>query len=266
MFDFTEPMRQKPFLSVECLNAWVSASISIGSPRFVPVPWHSTYCNGVGRDPCQSLRLDDRLGLPRHARRQIACLARTVIVDRRRLDHGPDGIAVRNRIRETAQNDHACTAAEHGSRGAMVEGAAMAIGRKYFAVLVHVTTPVRQFDRDAAGQRHVAFAVEQALAGIVHGDERGRAGGLHVHARAMQIEQVRDPGRQEVLVVAGVTQKEHPDLIEEFLMAANVEIEIAAHSAAGEYAHRSVQRFWADVRNSRSLPMRIPETVGAAGP
>src|SRR5215468_9979842 len=46
----------------------------------------------VGRNSCQSLRLDDRFRLPRHTRRQVACFARTVIVDRRGLDHGTNGI------------------------------------------------------------------------------------------------------------------------------------------------------------------------------
>ena len=156
----------------------------------VPVPWHSTYCKVSAVMPAKRMRLDDRFGLPGHAWCQVPCLARAVIVDRGRLNHGADGIAIRNRIGETAQHDDACAATEHGSRGAMVEGAAVTIGRKDFTVLVRVAAPVRQLDRDAAGQRHVAFAVEQALAGIVHGDERRRAGGLHVHARAMQIEQV----------------------------------------------------------------------------
>ena len=49
-------------------------------------------------------------------------------------------------------------------------------------------------DRDAAGQREVALAVEQALAGDVDGDQRGRAGGLHAEARAPQVELVGDPG------------------------------------------------------------------------
>ena len=106
---------------------------------------------GVGRDPCQGLRFDNRLGLPCHAWSQIACLTRTVIIDRRGLDHGANGISIRDRIRETPQNNHAGTASKHSSRGAMVESAAVAIGRKYFVVPVCVTKAVRQIDRDATG-------------------------------------------------------------------------------------------------------------------
>ena len=38
MFDFTEPMRQKPRSFVDVRKACVSTSTSIGSPRYVPVP------------------------------------------------------------------------------------------------------------------------------------------------------------------------------------------------------------------------------------
>ena len=42
MLVLTEPMRQKPRASVVSRNAAVRAATSIGSPRYVPVPWHST--------------------------------------------------------------------------------------------------------------------------------------------------------------------------------------------------------------------------------
>src|SRR6185369_5014430 len=61
---------------------------------------------------------------------------------------------------------------------------------------------LRELDRDAAGQGHVALAVEQPLAGEVDGDQRGRAGGAHADAGAAQVEQVGGAGGQEVLVVA----------------------------------------------------------------
>ena len=41
------------------------------------------------------------------------------------------------------------------------------------------------------------------------------------------------PGRQEILVVAGVAQQEHADVIDQIGVRADVEIEIAAHAAAG---------------------------------
>ena len=43
MFVLTDPIAQKPDLSVSCRYALVRAAISIGSPRKVPVPCASTY-------------------------------------------------------------------------------------------------------------------------------------------------------------------------------------------------------------------------------
>ena len=56
-------------------------------------------------------------------------------------------------------------------------------------------------DRDAAGERQVALAAEQALARHVGGDQRGRAGGLHRGARPPEVELVGDAGGEEVAVV-----------------------------------------------------------------
>ena len=51
---------------------------------------------------------------------------------------------------------------------------------------------------------------------------------------------MRRPRGEEILVVTCVPQQEHTDGIDEFAVAADVEIEIAAHAAAGENAHRPV--------------------------
>ena len=68
-----------------------------------------------------------------------------------------------------------------------VEGAAVPVGREDPALLVEVAASLRHADRDAAGQRHVALAVQQALAGQVDRHQRGRAGGLHGDARPAQL-------------------------------------------------------------------------------
>src|SRR5690606_10340947 len=115
------------------------------------------------------------------------------------------------------------TAAEHGARGAMVEGAAMAIGRQDFAILVNIAASVRQLDRDATGERHVALAVYQALAGIVDGNQRRGTRGLDVYAWAAQVEHVGGAGSQKILVIAGVAQQEHADLIDQLRVAADIE-------------------------------------------
>src|SRR4028119_1726960 len=56
-------------------------------------------------------------------------------------------------------------------------------------------------DRHASGQREFALAAQQTEARLVDGDQGGRAGGLHVDARAPQAQLVGDAGRQVVVVV-----------------------------------------------------------------
>ena len=77
----------------------------------------------------------------------------------------------------------------------------MAVGRADPPFEPAVAGGLRQADADAAGERHVAFAGEERLAGEVGGDQRSRAGGLHGQARAAQVELVGDPRRQ---IVVGV--------------------------------------------------------------
>ena len=98
---------------------------------------------------------------------------------------------------------------------------------------------MRQEDRHAAGERHVAFARQQALTREMDRDERGRARGLHVDARSLEIEVVRNARRQEILVVAGVAQEEQPDAVQQFLIAQDVVHHVRGHPRAAEHADRA---------------------------
>ena len=141
--------------------------------------------DGIRVDAGEALCLDDRRRLAGDARREIAGLLATVIIDGGAFDHRMDDVAVGDRIRQPPQNDHPNAAAEDRAGGAVVEGAAVTVGREDFAVVENVAATVRQLDRHSASQRHIAFAAEQTLASVVHGDQRGRACGLHIHARAI---------------------------------------------------------------------------------
>jgi hypothetical protein len=68
--------------------------------------------------------------------------------------------------------------------------------------LIHVTRFLRQADVYAASQRDVALAIEKALRGLAHRDQRSRTSGLHSEARALKVELVRNMRRKIVLVVA----------------------------------------------------------------
>ena len=78
----------------------------------------------------------------------------------------------------------------------------MAVGRRNHSRLVGVAGNLRDSDGDAARERPVALAAQQALAGKVHGHERRRAGRLHRHALAAEVQLVGDAGGEEVLLVA----------------------------------------------------------------
>ena len=112
----------------------------------------------VGADVGHRQRLGHAGGLAVDAGCQVADLARTVVVDRAALDHGMDVITVAQCIGQATHHHHAGAAAEHRAFGAVVEAAAMAVGREHLALLVVVAHAVWNLDRRAAGQRHVALA------------------------------------------------------------------------------------------------------------
>ncbi|MNL06580.1 hypothetical protein D3C87_1272200 [compost metagenome] len=146
--------------------------------------------DGVRGHVGHQLRRADRAGLALHARCGEADLVGAVVVGGRALDDGVDGVAVAQRVGQPAQHDDARAAADHRARGPGVEGAAVAVGREDRAVLVAVAALLQQVEPHAAGQRHVAVVAQQALAGQVHGHQRGRAFGLHAQGRAAQVELV----------------------------------------------------------------------------
>lgn len=52
-----------------------------------------------------------------------------------------------------------------------------------------------------------------------------------------------DAGGQEILVVAGVAQKEHPRAFDQRRVRAEVEVEVAAHPAASKDADPALEAF-----------------------
>ncbi len=189
----------------------------------------------------QRQRLGHRARLPVDRRREVARLARAVVVDRAALQHRPNMIAVGQRIGQPPQHDHTGARAEDGPLGPVIVGVAGAVGRQDLVLAVDIPAPLRQLDRRAAGQRHVALARQQRLRGVMHRHQRGRACRLHAHRGPRQVEDVADPRRQEVLVVAGMAQQEHPRPVHQVGIAAQVEIEIAAHPAAAPDADPPVE-------------------------
>ena len=136
----------------------------------------------------------------------------------------------------------------------MVESVAMAVGRQDLALLEQIAPAVRQLQRHATGKGHVAFAVQQRLAGLMHRHQRGRTSGLDRQAGAFQVEDMADAGGQEILVIAGMAQQEHAGILHQIRVRADVEIEIAAHPAAGENANGTAEIF----RHMPGIFQRLP--------
>ena len=152
----------------------------------------------VGRHARQRLRLHDHGGLPGDARRRVAHLVRAVVVDRRAQNHRVHQVAGGDRVAQPFQQDDAGAVADDGAGRLRVERPAVAVGREDHPLLVEVAGFLRQAHGGAAGQGHVALAVEERLTRHVHGHERGRTCRLHVDARARQIELIREARCDEV--------------------------------------------------------------------
>ncbi len=210
----------------------------------------------VGRHVRHGQRFGHGRGLSVDARREVADLARAVVIHGRTSDDRINPIAVAQRIFQPAQHGDAGPAAENRAARAMIEGPAMSVGRKNLVLLKEVALSVRQFDRRAAGQRHIALAAQQALASRVNGDERRRAGGLHVDARTLQVEAIRHARREKVFVVAGVPQQEHADRFDELRIREQVLLEIGPHAATGEDADPAVEL----LRRMAGAFQRLPRT------
>ena len=72
-------------------------------------------------------------------------------------------IAVADGVLEPPQHHHAGAAAHDGPARAVVEGAAVAVGRQGFVLPVQIALAVRHQDGHAARERRVALAREQTL-------------------------------------------------------------------------------------------------------
>jgi hypothetical protein len=192
----------------------------------------------AGIDARQGLGGGDGLGLAVHARGGEADAGGAVVVHRRAEDDRADGVAVRQGVLQAAQHHHSDAAAVDRAVGAGVEGAAGAVRRVEPAGGVEVPGPLRQLDRDAARERHVAGVREEALAGQDGGDQRGRAGGLHVEARAAKVELVGDV-RGEVVAVGAEGGLVAADRLQQPGVAREVVQEVAAEGHAAEDADQA---------------------------
>ena len=108
------------------------------------------------------------------------------------------------------ENQRGNAAAEDGPIGPNVEWSAVTRGRHHRTRFEGVPDVMRNPDRRGTGQRQITFAGQQALACEVHRDQRRRTCCLHRHTRPAQVQFVRHPSCQVILVIEQ-HQVEHLD-------------------------------------------------------
>ena len=214
MLVLTEPMRAEAASRRSSRGRpAVSAAISIGSPTACRcrAPRRSRSCRRRRRRP-PAPRRSPRPGRRRSARGSRPCAAPSLLTAEP-LITAWIVVAVGERVLEPPQHHDARAAAEAPCPGARSSKARQwPSGERISPSSVEVAAAVRQLDRRrrrrAPCRTRRASRLWQAE---VHGDERGRARGLHADARAAQVEHVGDARGEEVLVVAGVAQQEQAD-------------------------------------------------------
>ena len=122
-------------------------------------------------------------------------VAGAVLVDGGAADQGEHRVPVAAGVRQPLQQQHADAFGPGGAVGRCRESLAAAVGRQP-ALAAELDERLRsRHYGDPAGQRQRALARAQGLRGQVHRDQRGGAGGVHGHRRALQAEGVRDAPR-----------------------------------------------------------------------
>ena len=166
-----------------------TVSLHVGDPRSIDA--------GIG------LGGGDHLGLAPDAGRREAGLVAAVVVHGHAMHHGMDVVAVGQRILQAAKHHDAHAVTEAGPFAGRIEGAGAAVGAVHAPFVVDDAAVDGHRDGDATGQRHVAIAVPQGLAGLGDGHQRGAARGVDAQGRATQVELEGQPRGDVVLLVPG---------------------------------------------------------------
>ena len=113
-------------------------------------------------------------------------VAPAVLVDCRAADDAQDGILVVQGPLQRFKNEHHAAFGADIAVGVGGKGLAAAVRGHEMGVGEDILSFASGQDIDAAGKSGLAFAVPQAAAGQVQGQQRGRAGAVYGHARAFE--------------------------------------------------------------------------------
>ncbi|RPK69589.1 hypothetical protein EES42_18635 [Streptomyces sp. ADI95-17] len=146
--------------------------------------------SGAGVEPLDQIRLCRRVG-------DGEGIGAAAMVRGDTLDDRVDGIAVRDRPRERLQEEHRPAFTADVAVGALVEGA-RPTGAGQHARLAERDEVLRRPDQiDSAGQGDTALAVAQRAYRFVHRYQRARTCRVVGDARALEVEIVGDPVRDD---------------------------------------------------------------------
>ncbi len=134
----------------------------------------------------------------------------------------------------------------------------MPVGGEDAAGLVLIAPAQGRGHRDPTGEGDVALAVEQALAGQVHGGQRGGAGGLHGDTGTLEAELVRGPGGQEVLVAAE-QDLVHARRVQDGPVVHQVEHQVRVEARPGEDTDAALEALGVDSGRLQGLPGAFEE-------
>ena len=118
---------------------------------------------------------------------------RPVVVDRRAADQGEDAVPSGSGDRQPLQDEEGAPLSPDVAVGRAVERLAVAVAGQHPGLLEERGGLRRQDHVDSARERQGALAAPEALGREVDRDERGGAGGVDRHRRAVESEDEADP-------------------------------------------------------------------------
>ena len=148
--------------------------------------------DGVHRHVGRTVRLNEQVGLGV----RVGCGQRggtAPVLDRRRLDHRVDRVAVPRRLVVRLEQDDTGALTPDVAIRPAVERLAATVRAEHLPRFQRLVDGGREHQADAAGQRQVAVAGAERGAGLVNGGQGTRTRGVHGDAGTAQIQQVGNP-------------------------------------------------------------------------
>ena len=129
-------------------------------------------------------------------RGQAAGLA--VLVDPRPAHHSQHPVAIPQCVGQALQDDDANAFAWREAVGGVIESGAAPVRRRHAGIgQIEEDRRRQQVARHSGRERHVSLSGTQALAGQMERHEGGGASGIHREGRPLQVQEVRQPRRQD---------------------------------------------------------------------